>query len=72
MIHKKLGLDNYDFYLILIYFFWVLSIISYFFLNEFIKAGDLVDGVKLGNDSKFYLREAQNIINGESSILDYK
>ena len=72
MIHKKLGFDNYDFYLILIYFFWVLSIISYFFLNEFIKAGDLVDGVKLGNDSKFYLREAQNIINGESSILDYK
>ena len=72
MTHKKLGLDNYDFYLILIYFFWVLSIISYFFLNEFVKAGNLINGVKLGNDSVFYLREAQNILNGEASIFKYK
>jgi len=72
MINKNLSLNNYNFYLIVIYIFWILSILSYFFLNEYVKAGNLVDGVKLGNDSALYLREAQNILNGESSILGYK
>jgi len=63
---------NHNLYLSLIYILWLLSIFSYFFLDDYIKAGNLEEGVKLGNDSYFYLRESKNILNGESSFLDYK
>ena len=67
----KLNKD-FNLYLILIYIFWIISIFSYFFLDSYINAGSLENGVKLGNDSYFYLRESKNILNGESSFLDYK
>ena len=72
MTINKIKLDNYNLYIFLIYTLWIISIISYFFLDDFVKAGNLEDGVKLGNDSYFYLRESKNILNGEASILDYK
>jgi len=71
--HKiKLNKYNYNLYLSLIYILWILSILSYVFLDDFIKAGSLNNGVKFGSDSKFYLREAAGILSGEVSILDYK
>ena len=72
MTINKIKLDNYNLYIFLIYTLWIISIISYFFLDDFVKAVNLEDGVKLGNDSYFYLRESKNILNGEASILDYK
>jgi len=72
MTINKIKLDNYNLYIFLIYTLWIISIILYFFLDDFVKAGNLEDGVKLGNDSYFYLRESKKILNGESSILDYK
>ena len=72
MLNKNLKFNNYNLYLITVYILWIISIISYFFLNDFIKAGSLEDGVKFGADSKFYIRKATEIINGEALILDYK
>ena len=72
MLNKNLKFNNYNLYLITVYILWIISIISYFFLNDFIKAGSLADGVKFGADSKFYIRKATEIINGEALILDYK
>ena len=69
---KNLKLNNHNLYLALVYFFWAISILFYFFFNEYIKAGNLEEGVKLGNDSRFYLSESKNILNGLSSLLDYK
>ena len=63
MTINKIKLDNYNLYIFLIYTLWIISIISYFFLDDFVKAGNLEDGVKLGNDSYFYLRESKNILN---------
>lgn len=71
-MNKNFNFNNHKLYLTLIYLFWAISILFYFFFNEYIKAGNLIDGVKLGNDSRFYLRESKNILNGLSSILDYK
>jgi len=71
-IFKSLKNVNQRQYLLLIYFVWLTSLLIFFFFSEFIKAGALEGGVKLGNDSKFYLREAENIINGNISILKYK
>jgi hypothetical protein len=72
MLNKNLKFNNHNLYLITVYFLWIISIISYFFLDDFVKAGSLEDGVKFGTDSKFYIREATEILNGEASILDYK
>ena len=74
MTNNKIKLDkyNHNLYLIAIYTLWLISIFLYFFLDNYIKAGNLVDGVKLGNDSYFYLGESKNILNGKSSFLDYK
>ena len=72
MTINKIKLDNYNLYIFLIYTLWIISIILYFFLDDFVKAVNLEDVVKLGNDSYFYLRESKKILNGESSILDYK
>lgn len=74
MPYSLIRLDryNHNLYLSLIYIFWLLSIFSYFFLDDYIKAGNLEEGVKYGNDSIFYLREAGNIIRGEASLMDYK
>ena len=67
MLHNKLKLNNYNLYIFLIYILWIVSIISYFLL-----AGSLNNGVKFGSDTKFYLRQVNEILNGEASILDYK
>ena len=69
---KKLVKYNHNLYLSLIYILWILSILSYFFLDDYLKAGSLNNGVKFGNDSKFYLGQAAEILSGEASILDYK
>ena len=63
---------NYNSYIILLYTFWLASIFFFFLFSDFIKAGSLENGVKLGNDSYFYLREAKNVIDGNASIIDYK
>ena len=63
---------NYNSYIIVIYTFWLVSIFFFFLFSDFIKAGSLENGVKLGNDSYFYLREAKNVIDGNASIVDYK
>ncbi len=72
MEYNKIKLKNYNLYILLIYFFWIISIISYFFIDDYIKAGSLDNGVKLGADSAFYLKQANLILIGEASILDYK
>ena len=71
-MNRNFKFNNHNLYLVLIYFFWAISILFYFLFNEYIKDGNLEDGVKLGNDSRFYLRESKNILNGLSSIFDYK
>ena len=43
--------NNYYFYISLIYFSWIISIFLYFIFDDYVKAGTLVDGVKLGTDS---------------------
>jgi len=72
MNFHKIKLNNYKLYIFLIYVLWIISLIAYFILDDFIKAGSLNNGVKFGSDSKFYLREAAGILSGEASILDYK
>ena len=69
---KKNDYKNYKYHFVLIYFFWLISLILYFFFSEFVKAGTLDNGFKLGNDSDFYLDGAADIINGNISILKYK
>ena len=72
MDFHKIKLNNYNLYLFFIYVFWIISLISYFLLDDFIKAGSLNNGVKFGSDTKFYFRQVNEILNGEASILDYK
>ena len=72
MFHNKFKLNNYNLHIFLIYVLWLVFIISYFFLDDFIKAGSLNNGVKFGSDTKFYLRQVNEILYGEASILDYK
>lgn len=69
---KNNNYKNYKYHFVLIYFFWLISLILYFFFSEFVKAGTLDNGFKLGNDSDFYLDGAVDIINGNISILKYK
>ncbi|MDA9200053.1 hypothetical protein N9O47_02955 [Candidatus Pelagibacter sp.] len=72
MLNKNLIFNNYNLYLATVFIFWIISIILYFFLNDYVKAGSLENGVKFGADSKFYIRQATMVLNGEASILDYK
>ena len=72
IISKNIKNKNYRLYLLIIYFFWISSLIIYLFFSELIKGGALENGVKLGNDSIFYLGEAKKIINQEISILEHK
>lgn len=69
---KSTKYDNNKYYLSAIYFCWLASLLMYFLFGEYIKAGALENGVKLGNDSEFYLRETRNILSGDISILQYK
>ena len=69
---KSTKYDNNKYYLSAIYFCWLASLLMYFLFGEYIKAGALENGVKLGSDSEFYLREARNILSGNISILQYK
>jgi hypothetical protein len=62
MIIKDLKFINYKLYLSLIYFFWIMSILTYFFLS----------GVKYGGDTLSYLGSAQDIINGNFSSIGYR
>ena len=72
LIFKSLKNINQRQYLLLIYFVWLTSLLIFYFFSQFINAGALEGGVKLGNDSRFYLSESKNILNGLSSLLDYK
>ena len=72
MFKNKIRLNNYNLYISLVYFFWIISIISFFFVDDYIKAGSLDNGVKYGADSEFYIKQANLILSGEVSILDYK
>tara|TARA_X000000950_G_scaffold105315_1_gene132690 strand:+ start:285 stop:1484 length:1200 start_codon:yes stop_codon:yes gene_type:complete len=70
--NKNLIFNNYNLYLITVFIFWITSILLYFFLDDYVKAGSLENGVKIATDSKLYIRVVTEIINGEASILDWK
>ncbi len=72
MSNKNLIFNNYNLYLITVFIFWITSILLYFFLDDYVKAGSLENGVKIATDSKLYIRVVTEIINGEASILDWK
>ena len=72
MLNKKVIFNNYNLQLFIIFILWIISILLYFFLNDYVKAGSLEGGVKFGADSKFYIRQATMILNSEASVLDYK
>ena len=72
MFSSNFKFKNYKLYLIFIFFFWIINLLLYFFFSDLIKSGALENGVKFGNDTQFYLREANRILNGEASIMDYK
>ena len=72
MLNKKVIFNNYNLQLSIIFILWIVSILLYFFLNDYVKAGSLEGGVKFGADSKFYIRQATMILNSEASVLDYK
>ena len=72
MLNKKAIFNNYNLQLFIIFILWIISILLYFFLNDYVKAGSLEGGVKFGADSKFYIRQATMILNSEASVLDYK
>lgn len=69
-IHN-LEFKNYNLYLLLIYSFWIISLLLYFFLSDYVKAGSLVNGVKFGTDTVYYLDQANKIIEGDY-IFDNK
>ena len=72
MFSSETKFKNFNLYLLLIYLSWITILSLYFFFSEYIKFGELENGVKFGADTKFYLREANKIISGEATILDYK
>lgn len=72
MLNNKIKLDNYNLYIFLIYILWIVSIISYFFIDDYIKAGSLDNGVMYGADSAWYIKEANSIITGETSVFEHK
>jgi len=72
MLNQNLKFNNYNLYLLAIFFFWIATLLLYFFFSEHVKAGSLENGVKFGADTKFYLRQANKILNGEVSVMDYK
>ncbi len=72
MFSSEIKFKNFNLYLLLIYLSWIGILSLYFFFSEYIKFGDLENGVKFGADTKFYLREANKIISGEATVLDYK
>ena len=72
MFNLNMKFNNYYFYISLIYFSWIISIFLYFIFDDYVKAGTLVDGVKLGTDSHYYFKVVNDIISGEASLLDYK
>ena len=72
MSNKNLIFNNYNLYFITVFIFWITSILLYFFLDDYVKAGSLENGVKIATDSKLYIRVVTEIINGEASILDWK
>ena len=72
MTNNKIKFNNYNLYIFIIYIMWVISIISYFFIGDYVKAGSLDNGVKYGADSEFYLKQAKLILSGEASLMDYK
>jgi len=59
---KESKFNNYKSYLSFIYFFWIVLIISYFFLS----------GIKYGGDSPSYLGSAQDILSGDFSSIGYE
>jgi hypothetical protein len=72
MENHKIKLNNYNLYLTLIYFLWFISMITYPLVDEYIKAGQLIDGVYYGTDSYRYLNHVNAIFNGEYSALRWK
>ena len=72
MSNKNFIFNNYNLYLIAIFILWITTIILYLFFDDYVKAGSLENGVKIGRDSILYIRIVTEIINGEASILDWK
>ena len=68
MFSSEIKFKNFNLYLSLIYLSWITILLLYFFFSEYIKFGDLENGVKFGADTKFYLREANKIISGEAIL----
>lgn len=69
---KDKNFKNYKLYLLVVYILWACSLLLYYLLSNYINSGSLINGVKFGNDSTFYLRGAKNIINGDISIFEIK
>lgn len=57
-----LKFNNYKLYLSFVYFFWIISIVLYFFLS----------GIKYGGDTLSYLGSANDILNGDLSSIGYR
>jgi hypothetical protein len=72
MSNKNFIFNNYNLYLITVFIFWITTILLYFFLDDYVKAGSLENGVKIATDSGLYIRVVTEIINGEASFLDWK
>ena len=72
MIDYKLKLNNYNIYLSLIYIAWIISMIAYPLMDEYIKAGKLIEGVYYGTDSYTYINWTNDFLSGKDSILRWK
>ena len=72
MIDHKIKLNNYNLYLSLIYILWIISMISYPLIDEYIKAGKLIEGVYYGTDSYTYINWTNDFLSGKDSILRWK
>ena len=72
MSYHKIKFNNYNLYLFLIYALWIISMLSYFFIDEYIKAGKLIEGVYYGTDSYTYINWTNDFLSGKDSILRWK
>lgn len=72
MINYKFKLNNYNIYLSLIYIAWIISMIAYPLIDEYIKAGKLIEGVYYGTDSYTYINWTNDFLSGKDSILRWK
>ena len=62
--------NNFKYFLIIPYIFWLSLIVFYIFNSDLIKAGQLTDGIiYYGNDSSTYINDAKRLLNFDFSKL---